>query len=64
LISEENKFYIQILHHKNKINISRYIMLDGIMVDENKVISLPLAPLDFTNKDKVVQRINTMILFS
>ena len=34
------------------------------MVDENKVISLPLAPLDFTNKDKVVQRINTMILFS
>lgn len=70
LLSEIDKFHIQLRHSENKMAISRY-HLDDIMylgpksiVDDNKVIILPMVPLDFTDIPKVVKRIKTMITFS
>jgi hypothetical protein len=41
-----------------------FIDHEGQIVDDNKVIECPLVNLDFSDYDKVINRIKTLILFS
>jgi hypothetical protein len=65
LMSEKDKFHISLQHDRGLMSVSR--MFESILsniVEDEKVIDLPLVNLDFSNAPKVVNKIKTLILFS
>jgi len=65
LLENNDKFHITLIYDRNVMLVSRcFLDEDDIAVDDNKVLELPLVKLDFSNQEKVINKINTLILFS
>lgn len=63
--NENTKFHITLLHDRNvMIFSSANVSKDGLIEIYGKPIELPLLNLDFSNTDKIINRIKTLILFS
>jgi|SRR5579885_3112265 len=61
----EDKFHVSLFYDSETIKVSKcYLDDDNIVVDDNKILELPLVNLDFANKEKIVGKIKTLILFS
>lgn len=65
LLELDDKFHLTLIYDRRAMLVSRCYMEPGSMaIDDNKVLELPLVRFDFTNMDKVVNKIKTLILFS
>lgn len=68
LITQSNGFHITKFNYfdssKNEMLISRCLKQDGELMVEDKFIRLPSVDLDFSNPEKVVNKILTLLTFS
>lgn len=65
LLDQSDKYHITLIYDRKVMLVSKcYLESDSIPVDDNRVLELPLVQFDFTNMDRVVNKIKTLILFS
>lgn len=65
LLSTKDMYHITILYKNSTMLVSKCFKdKDGIVLDDNRVCTLPLVDLDFSNLHKVAYRIKTMLVFS
>lgn len=65
LLEGKYKYHLGFNHVNNLMFISKcFVDDDGGIVDDNKVLNLPLINFDFRDVKKVVDRIRTLIVFS
>lgn len=64
LLTEKDKFHISLFYDRNVMLVSRAREEDSVIVDDDKHVELPLVNLDFSNPNKVINKIKTLILFS
>jgi hypothetical protein len=65
LRNEKDKFHISLQHGEGTMLLSRcFIDEEESLIDDNKVFEYPLINFDFTDYDKVINKIKTIVLFS
>jgi hypothetical protein len=65
LLDHKDKFHITIIYDRKAVLVSRCsVEPDDSILDDNKVLELPMINLDFSDQEKVINKIKTLILFS
>lgn len=65
LLEHKSKFHLTLNHESNELLVSKCFEDEtGSIVDDNKVINLPLTQFDFSKPKKVLNRIRTFLVFS
>jgi hypothetical protein len=66
LLKEKNKYHISFEYDRNKMIISRCYedKNTGEILDDNKPFNFPIIDFDFSNIEKVINRIKTILTFS
>jgi hypothetical protein len=65
LLKNKDKFHITLSYDRNAMLVSRcYEDEDGDFIESDKAIELPLVKLDFSDQNRVIDKIKTLILFS
>ena len=66
IVLSKNNYHLTILHDSNKTLINKCI-IDKVsydIIDDGKVFECPIVNFDFSNLQKVVNKIKTLITFS
>lgn len=65
VLNQKDKYHLTLQHDQNNMLVSKCFEDEhGEIVDDNKPISFPLAPFDFSKPNKVIKRIKTLLVFS
>jgi hypothetical protein len=61
----KSKYHVTLDHEANEMTVSKCFEDDsGTIIDDNKPFTFPLINLDFSNPQKVINRIKTLLVFS
>lgn len=65
LLEQKTKYHLTLNHSSDELLVSKCFEDDsGTIIDDNKVINLPLTHFDFSKPKKVLNRIRTFLVFS
>lgn len=64
LLKTEDKFHVTFIHDSNIMLVSKFENQEGMCVESEKHIELPLVRIDLSDQEKAAHRIKTLILFS
>jgi len=65
LFEQKNKYHLTLNHKSDELLVSKCFEDDsGRIIDDNKVVNLPLTYFDFSKPKKVINRIRTFLVFS
>lgn len=65
LTRTKDMFHVSLLHDQKIMEISRCSMDEyGFILDNDRIFESPLISLDFSDYDKIINKIRTLILFS
>lgn len=66
LLDQKDKYHVTLCYDNSNMLISKCFVDEALggLVDDNKVITLPLVEFDFSQPKKVVHRIKTLLVFS
>jgi hypothetical protein len=65
LLKGKSKYHVSLDHESNTMDISKCFEDDsGTIVDDNKPLRFPIINFDFSNTQKVINKIRTLLVFS
>lgn len=65
LLSTKDMYHITMLYLDSRMLVSKCFKDEaGVIIDDNRVCTLPLVDIDFSKPRKATQRIKTMLVFS
>lgn len=64
LMKTEDKYHITIFHHENKMLVSKCLITNDQFIETSHVFECSPIKIDFSNYDRIINKIKTLILFS
>jgi len=65
LLESVDKFHLTLIYDRRVLLVSRcYLDQDNTVIDDNRILELPLVNLDLSNTEKTLAKVKTLILFS